>query len=105
MSDIGRNAPCPCGSGKKYKRCCGQSAAPKGAKPQAAGASYEQAVICYQRGDLRGAEVICAQLLQRKRNDVPALELSAGIALQQGDAAKAAEFLRGHRLRKGEVLG
>jgi SWIM/SEC-C metal-binding protein len=19
----GRNAPCPCGSGKKYKRCCG----------------------------------------------------------------------------------
>lgn len=22
MSKIGRNAPCPCGSGKKYKRCC-----------------------------------------------------------------------------------
>lgn len=22
---IGRNDPCPCGSGKKYKRCCGQS--------------------------------------------------------------------------------
>jgi uncharacterized protein len=21
---IGRNEPCPCGSGKKYKRCCGQ---------------------------------------------------------------------------------
>jgi preprotein translocase subunit SecA len=20
---VGRNAPCPCGSGKKYKRCCG----------------------------------------------------------------------------------
>ena len=20
---IGRNAPCPCGSGEKYKRCCG----------------------------------------------------------------------------------
>jgi len=20
--EIGRNAPCPCGSGKKYKRCC-----------------------------------------------------------------------------------
>lgn len=19
---IGRNAPCPCGSGRKYKRCC-----------------------------------------------------------------------------------
>jgi SEC-C motif len=23
MNKIGRNAPCPCGSGKKYKRCCG----------------------------------------------------------------------------------
>ena len=22
MTDIGRNAPCPCGSGKKYKKCC-----------------------------------------------------------------------------------
>ncbi len=21
---IGRNEPCPCGSGKKYKRCCGK---------------------------------------------------------------------------------
>jgi tetratricopeptide (TPR) repeat protein len=24
----GRNEPCPCGSGKKYKRCCGQELAP-----------------------------------------------------------------------------
>lgn len=23
VGDIGRNDPCPCGSGKKYKRCCG----------------------------------------------------------------------------------
>ena len=22
-SKVGRNAPCPCGSGKKYKKCCG----------------------------------------------------------------------------------
>ncbi|MGM0593842.1 MAG: YchJ family protein [Pseudomonadota bacterium] len=21
---VGRNAPCPCGSGRKFKRCCGQ---------------------------------------------------------------------------------
>ena len=20
---VGRNAPCPCGSGRKYKKCCG----------------------------------------------------------------------------------
>ena len=23
---VGRNEPCPCGSGKKYKRCCGANA-------------------------------------------------------------------------------
>ncbi|TVR01723.1 MAG: hypothetical protein EA398_09260 [Deltaproteobacteria bacterium] len=22
MNDIARNAPCPCGSGRKYKQCC-----------------------------------------------------------------------------------
>ena len=23
-TEVGRNSPCPCGSGKKYKRCCGK---------------------------------------------------------------------------------
>jgi SWIM/SEC-C metal-binding protein len=22
---VGRNEPCPCGSGRKYKKCCGES--------------------------------------------------------------------------------
>ncbi|MHC5088906.1 MAG: SEC-C metal-binding domain-containing protein [Planctomycetota bacterium] len=22
---VGRNDPCPCGSGKKYKKCCGKN--------------------------------------------------------------------------------
>lgn len=42
----GRNEPCPCGSGKKYKRCHGVDAAPKlttpalpAAAPEGAGAS------------------------------------------------------------------
>ncbi|HLZ03586.1 MAG TPA: YecA family protein [Bradyrhizobium sp.] len=25
-SEIGRNGPCPCGSGKKFKKCCGKAA-------------------------------------------------------------------------------
>jgi len=24
---VGRNEPCPCGSGKKYKKCCGAAEA------------------------------------------------------------------------------
>jgi len=27
---VGRNDPCPCGSGMKYKKCCGRSGAPAG---------------------------------------------------------------------------
>ena len=27
---VPRNAPCPCGSGKKYKDCCGKSGPKKG---------------------------------------------------------------------------
>lgn len=25
IREIARNAPCPCGSGRKYKRCCGKA--------------------------------------------------------------------------------
>jgi len=28
---VARNEPCPCGSGKKYKNCCGKSGPKKGA--------------------------------------------------------------------------
>ncbi|MBL8290266.1 MAG: SEC-C domain-containing protein [Bryobacterales bacterium] len=28
FAKVGRNSPCPCGSGKKYKRCCGVNAPP-----------------------------------------------------------------------------
>ena len=31
---IPRNSPCPCGSGKKYKQCCGQSGPKKGVLAQ-----------------------------------------------------------------------
>ncbi|MFZ5800345.1 MAG: SEC-C metal-binding domain-containing protein [Candidatus Omnitrophota bacterium] len=24
LPKVGRNDPCPCGSGKKYKKCCGR---------------------------------------------------------------------------------
>lgn len=36
MSTIGRNDPCPCGSGKKYKKCCGA------ASPGQSDAAYER---------------------------------------------------------------
>jgi hypothetical protein len=41
---IGRNAPCPCGSGKKYKRCCLQEAAEAATAPAKAHALDENVV-------------------------------------------------------------
>ena len=29
---VGRNDPCPCGSGRKFKRCCSKSAVKKEVK-------------------------------------------------------------------------
>ncbi len=43
MARSGRNRPCPCGSGKKYKKCClapGQ-ASPRGSAPVAAGPKFD----------------------------------------------------------------
>lgn len=36
---VGRNDPCPCGSGKKYKKCCG---APRSAQPAPRPAGHEK---------------------------------------------------------------
>jgi hypothetical protein len=36
MKTIGRNDPCPCGSGKKYKKCCGET------EPPSADRAYER---------------------------------------------------------------
>jgi preprotein translocase subunit SecA len=30
---VPRNAPCPCGSGQKFKRCCGSPISPGAASP------------------------------------------------------------------------
>jgi hypothetical protein len=34
LPEIARNAPCPCGSGEKYKRCCGTQAPPQLGAPR-----------------------------------------------------------------------
>ncbi|UUZ77882.1 SEC-C domain-containing protein [Polaromonas sp. P1(28)-13] len=41
---IGRNDPCPCGSGRKYKHCCGQSAAPVAPAAESHEGAVERAV-------------------------------------------------------------
>ncbi len=63
MTKIGRNSPCPCGSGKKYKRCCEQREAEmRKAKLPASRTRYEPgscgdigeffpSLLCYKETD------------------------------------------------------
>ena len=41
---IGRNDPCPCGSGKKYKQCCGKPEAPTMPSAESHDGAVERAV-------------------------------------------------------------
>jgi hypothetical protein len=58
MTVVGRNAPCPCGSGKKYKHCCADKAQrmPLGTRIVgsliALGLLIAAAVVLMQLGDL-----------------------------------------------------
>ena len=54
----GRNDPCPCGSGKRYKHCHGALGPAASAAPPAADADarVRDAMAVHQRGDLEAAE-------------------------------------------------
>lgn len=56
---VSRNAPCPCGSGKRYKHCCGQDASAQGATSVPTGNTSEallrQAMADHQGGRLAAA--------------------------------------------------
>lgn len=42
---VGRNEPCPCGSGKKYKRCCLDAAGPRGEPARSSVHDFEEGLI------------------------------------------------------------
>lgn len=44
-AQVGRNDPCPCGSGRKYKRCCFAADRERGAAGAGAGAPGERAAV------------------------------------------------------------
>ncbi len=107
MSAPNRNDPCPCGSGKKYKKCCLAAATP-GAPGQAAQpASHNlnatnvlppserllQAVALHQAGKLDEAQAAYQSLLTENPADSDALHYLGLISFQQGDYADAARLI------------
>lgn len=88
MNKVGRNDPCPCGSGKKFKQCCGL----EGKRPAAATPieifdtvqTYQSALEHQRAGRLREAVALLEQLIQRSPNHADALHLLGVIAHQLG---------------------
>ena len=93
---IGRNDPCPCGSGKKYKQCCEQV----GATPQSFSSNLnpqhalQTAMAQHQAGNLQQAESLYKQVLQAAPNQADALHLLGLVAKQKGDLKTAVQLMR-----------
>jgi len=101
-----RNDPCPCGSGKKYKKCCLKKTAadPGPPSPGAAGdlaadlerldALANRVPDLLARGSLAEAEKVARQLLADYPQEPDGLERMAEVLEAQGEDAKAAAYYR-----------
>ncbi len=116
MAKIGRNDPCRCGSGQKYKRCClprdeAAAAAERAAAPppEAAPAippfeivsedegldeASNVVIDLIDAGRLDEAERAAQDLLARYPEVHDGLERVAMVAAARGDRARAAEYYR-----------
>jgi protein O-GlcNAc transferase len=78
-----RNAPCPCGSGKKFKMCCIKTYE-TASRAEAQSDPTQAALSAFQASDLDRADILCGQALARNARDVQALNLRGVIAHGQG---------------------
>lgn len=111
MAKIERNAPCPCGSGKKYKKCCLQltsQADKERARLRAEPVPLEvideeldsldelsnHVVDLIHAGRLDEAELGCQELRRRFPDQIDWIERQAHICEKRGQHQKAAEWYR-----------
>src|SRR5665811_1873097 len=97
MKKIGRNDPCPCGSGKKYKQCCRSLGEVQAASAHAVDTSIAKAIQTalkhHQAGRLPQAEAIYRQILQAAPNHPDALHLLGVLAHQTENDGMAVELI------------
>lgn len=91
---VGRNDLCPCGSGKKYKKCCevgepDQAVTTDFSVPQA----LQTAMSQHQAGQLSQAAALYKKILQLQANHPDALHLLGLVAKQQGDHVTAIKLM------------
>ena len=106
-AQVGRNQPCPCGSGKKYKRCCLQkdeASAAERLRAQATGdvewdeddldAASNAVVDLIHAGRLDEAEAAARDLLVRYPEVVDGLERLGMVYEARGHRKQAADYYR-----------
>ena len=108
---IGRNQPCPCESGKKYKRCCGSATSSPMERPrddEVLEITEEGVAIVLgdldqlsnrvpdllRRGEVDEARRVCQELVRRYPNNIDWREHFAAVYEAQGDAKRAAAHYR-----------
>jgi tetratricopeptide (TPR) repeat protein len=97
--NISRNAPCPCGSGKKYKQCCGKgkpSFAPRVAPSRVPDLqqAFAQAAQLFNAGHLASAAGLCQQILQFHPRHGDTLNLLGLIEFRLGRHEQAMDQLK-----------
>lgn len=97
MNQPGRNDPCPCGSGRKYKQCCLKGGERQAAAP-ASGFSVAEAlavaVAHHQGGRLGEAERLYRRILEAEPGQPDALHLLGLIAHGVGQYEAALRLIR-----------
>jgi tetratricopeptide (TPR) repeat protein len=97
MKKPGRNAPCPCGSGKKYKKCCLHATRP------ITGDTFiytdldelsNQVPGLIKQGKYDEAEKVCQKLLELYPEQIDGLHRSAELFEAMADYDKAIMFYK-----------
>lgn len=98
MNKPSQNSLCPCGSGKKYKRCCGAEQPQTPIQQPVNGLQktrqlLEQALTYQHRGDLTAASKLYDQLLVLHPTDSAFLGLRGMLAFEQKQLEEAEQWL------------
>ncbi|HZV99888.1 MAG TPA: tetratricopeptide repeat protein [Methylophilaceae bacterium] len=91
-SKLGRNDPCACGSGKKYKQCCMQKAAGQSVAP-ASSQSLNLALANFESGNFQAAISICQKILQADPKHFQSMTLLGVLAFYAGNTEAAVQLL------------
>ena len=97
LAMLGSNDPCPCGSGKEYRLCCGAIQETPAALPLPAGRIgyiLHNAMAHHHEGRLAEAEAGYRQVLEHRPRHATALQYLGVLARQRGDDRRARELNR-----------